>query len=65
MRNYIRRTVAAALVVVMMTALAGNVQADDTMTFEEARQASYDTIPDTNNIQGCRRDRMSTATQRS
>ncbi len=52
MRNYIRRTVAAALVVVMMTALAGNVQADDTMTFEEARQASYDTIPDTNNIQG-------------
>lgn len=43
---------AAALVVVMMTALAGNVQADDTMTFEEARQASYDTIPDTNNIQG-------------
>ena len=52
MGNYIRRTVAAALAVVMTAAPAGNVQADDTMTFEEARQASYDTIPDTNNIQG-------------
>ena len=52
MKHYIRRAMTAALAVVMTVSVAGNAQADDTMTFEEARQASYDTIPDTNNIQG-------------
>lgn len=52
MRGYIKRIVAGALTGIMTVTLAGNVQADETMTFEEARQASYDTVPDTNNIQG-------------
>ena len=52
MRRFIRRTAAAALAVSVTVLLAANVHADDTMTFEEALQASYDTVPDTNNIQG-------------
>ena len=52
MRNYIKRAAAAVLTGIMAVTLAGNVRADETMTFEEARQASYDTVPDTNNIQG-------------
>ena len=52
MRNYIKRSAAVALAGVMTVTLAGNVRADEAMTFEEARQASYDTVPDTNNIQG-------------
>ena len=52
MRNYIKRSAAAVLTGIMAITLAGNVRADETMTFEEARQASYDTVPDTNNIQG-------------
>lgn len=52
MRNYIKRSAAAVLTGIMAVTLAGNVRADETMTFEEARQASYDTVPDTNNIQG-------------
>ena len=52
MRNYIKRSAAAVLTGIMVVTLAGNVRADEAMTFEEARQASYDTVPDTNNIQG-------------
>ena len=52
MRSFIRRTAAAALAVSMAALPAVNVYADDTMTFEEALQASYDTVPDTDNIQG-------------
>lgn len=52
MRNYIKRSAAAVLTGIMAVTLAGNVRADEAMTFEEARQASYDTVPDTNNIQG-------------
>ena len=52
MRRFIRRTAAAALAVSVTVLLAANVHADDTMTFEEALQASYDTVPDTDNIQG-------------
>ncbi len=52
MRRFIRRTAATALAVSVTVLLAANVHADDTMTFEEALQASYDTVPDTNNIQG-------------
>ena len=52
MRKYIKRGAAAALAVVMIVTPAGNVHADETMTQEEALQASYDIVPDTNNIQG-------------
>ena len=48
MRRFIRRTAAAALAVSVTVLLAANVHADDTMTFEEALQASYDTVPDPN-----------------
>lgn len=52
MRNYIKRAAAAALAGIMTVTLAGNAHADETMIFEEAKQASYDTVPDTNNIEG-------------
>ena len=43
---------AAGLALVMAAALPGIVRADDEMTFEEALQASYDIVPETNNIEG-------------
>lgn len=52
MRNYIKRAAAAVLTGIMTVILAGNVLADETTAFEEALQASYDIVPDTNNIQG-------------
>ena len=52
MRNYIKRAAAAVLTGIMTVTLAGNVLADETTDFEEALQASYDIVPDTNNIQG-------------
>lgn len=52
MRKYRKRTAAAIISLVMILMSVCIVQADETMTFEEARQASYDTVPDTNNIQG-------------
>lgn len=52
MGSLIRRAAAVALAVSMTALPAGDVYADDTMTFEEALQASYDTVPDTNHIQG-------------
>ena len=52
MRRFIRRTAAAALAVSVTVLLAANVHADDTMTFEEALQASYDTVPDTKQYPG-------------
>ena len=51
MRSY-RRTAAAVLAVSMTVLLAADVHADDTMTYEEALQAAYDIVPDTNNIRG-------------
>ena len=51
MRSY-RRTAAAVLAVSMTVLLAADVHADDTMTYEEALQAAYDILPDTNNIRG-------------
>lgn len=51
MRSY-RRTAAAVLSVSMTVLLAADVHADDTMTYEEALQAAYDIVPDTNNIRG-------------
>ena len=52
MRRFIRRTAAAVLAVSMTVLLAADVHADDTMTYEEALQAAYDIVPDTNNIRG-------------
>lgn len=52
MGKFIRRAVAAALAVIMTVAAAENIRADETMEFEAALQASYDTAPDTNDIQG-------------
>ena len=51
MRSY-RRTAAAVLAVSMTVLLAADLHADDTMTYEEALQAAYDIVPDTNNIRG-------------
>lgn len=51
MRSY-RRTAAVVLAVSMTVLLAADVHADDTMTYEEALQAAYDIVPDTNNIRG-------------
>ena len=51
MRSY-RRTAAAVLSVSMTVLLAADVHSNDTMTYEEALQAAYDIVPDTNNIRG-------------
>lgn len=52
MRSNIKRAVAAVLAIVMAAAMPGIAWAEDEMTFEETLQASYDVVPETNNIGG-------------
>ncbi len=52
MRSNIKRAVAAVFAIVMAAAMPGIAWAEDEMTFEETLQASYDVVPETNNIGG-------------
>lgn len=52
MRSNIKRAVAAVLAIVLAAAMPGIAWAEDEMTFEETLQASYDVVPETNNIGG-------------